>query len=1379
MQRLKKFLSVLTAVLVLYGVFVTPIVTVNALSEDDGYIYTQLFDGTYEIVDYVGDGCYVTIPERGPGGGAVTSIGKDAFNRCDTLSTVTIPKTINSIGECAFAGCRNLISVSISSGVSVIGIASFTDCRNLTNVTLSDGLTYIDSFAFDGCSSLSNLTIPSTVKAIEYNAFKETPFNENLSDEFTIVGDGVLLDSKCNNEIVTIPNGVKYIAYMGSKNEKTKSVIMPDSVTGVGTDAFHGLSVLEDIKMSKNINYVGRRAFRLTPFFDNNQDEFLMAGNVLIKYSGTSKQVCVPEGVKSVSDFLVFGVDSVLLPDSLQSIGDGAFWGGYLESIEIPKNVKTIGKEAFAFSDFKSIKLPYGLTQIGRNAFQACKKLSSLFIPPTVNNMGEEILYGAYYVNRIYVSEDSYAEYYMKRYYPEGLNTRTDSPSLKMDDITINIPDNVPLLGGDKLEMNFNKIPLNVKIKGNTVRMTIGDAGGETDADWATLKRKVANASQRLPNSHSGSSTSKYGVAKTFGTQFDISVFGYAEATFKDYNVANMQDLHGSIVIQMSAKLSRQWQTLFFSVPILIKCNGEVSISQGAVLGYDFAKNTFYMSGETELVLPKIRASAGVGVAYLADVSVYGQASNTLTIEEPSGHTKAALSGELGVSASLLNYIFEQPLLSGTWEYYNSQNRNSITENKLQNLQSPKNFKFDRSYLEKQSDWLGNRSNLLRSVSSSEKTLQTDIYHSAAPKLVTTPNGITMMVWTTDITSRTDGNHTAAVYSLYNSMLDTWSTPQIISDDGTADFSPDVTAVGNDIYVTWVNLKQTVASNITPDDMANLCEIAVAKFDGTQRRFGVASNLTNNNTLDIMPSISAVNGQPYVVWINNSNSDLFAQSGTNAIKYAQVSNPVTAGVYQYTSANTPIVSVSVGALNGRVNFVYAKDTDGNLSTTNDIELYGGPLGRPGTRLTDNTEFEQNPQFANLNGKDLLLWYSGNNLYQTENMTEINPIFEDGDYTITPSYSVVSGNGNNAIVCVSDSEHGSDAYAYLLDGTVWSKPIPVTSVESYVKYANGYFDSENKLNIVYTKTDAQIGGSSITQQTDLCMSSIEKSHNISVIQADYDEYGVQLGSTLPVDLTVTNNGMLKETGLNIVVKNGNAPYYSTSVQQKLEVGESSTVHIDLPIASSYNSLVNYTVEVLPLSGTDSDITDNSCTVSIGHPDLQISLTETDSLNGTDVKATVVNNGLCYSSGKLRVRKGSPDGEILAEYNLEPLGVGTKTSRTVTAKNLSSYASDGDTLYFEVTADKTEIFTGDNNDFIAADIKYILGDADNNGSVSTADTLTIQKYQSSLIDLDEIQKQAADVNKDGEIGTADVLLLQKYLANQLTDTQIGKEQSYIKK
>lgn len=199
----------------------------------------------------------------------------------------------------------------------------------------------------------------------------------------------------------------------------------------------------------------------------------------------------------------------------------------------------------------------------------------------------------------------------------------------------------------------------------------------------------------------------------------------------------------------------------------------------------------------------------------------------------------------------------------------------------------------------------------------------------------------------------------------------------------------------------------------------------------------------------------------------------------------------------------------------------------------------------------------------------------------------------------------------------------------------------------------------------------------------------------------------------------------------------------------------------------------------MSGTDSDITDNSCTVSIGHPDLQISLTETDSLNGTDVKATVVNNGLCYSSGKLRVRKGSPDGEILAEYNLEPLGVGTKTSRTVTAKNLSSYASDGDTLYFEVTADKTEIFTGDNNDFIAADIKYILGDADNNGSVSTADTLTIQKYQSSLIDLDEIQKQAADVNKDGEIGTADVLLLQKYLANQLTDTQIGKEQSYIKK
>ena len=116
---------------------------------------------------------------------------------------------------------------------------------------------------------------------------------------------------------------------------------------------------------------------------------------------------------------------------------------------------------------------------------------------------------------------------------------------------------------------------------------------------------------------------------------------------------------------------------------------------------------------------------------------------------------------------------------------------------------------------------------------------------------------------------------------------------------------------------------------------------------------------------------------------------------------------------------------------------------------------------------------------------------------------------------------------------------------------------------------------------------------------------------------------------------------------------------------------------------------------------------------------------------------MNNGLSYTYGKLYVRKGSPNGETLKEYSVQPIGVGVSTDRTITAKELSALASDGDMLYFVVVSDKTEIFTGDNNDFIVANIKYILGDADNDGKVGTSDVLTIQKYMSSSVVLDEFQ------------------------------------------
>lgn len=64
----------------------------------------------------------------------VTSIGRDAFSSCNSLTSVIIPSSVSKIGEAAFIGCANLKSVSIPSSVTFIGQQAFCDCKNLTDV---------------------------------------------------------------------------------------------------------------------------------------------------------------------------------------------------------------------------------------------------------------------------------------------------------------------------------------------------------------------------------------------------------------------------------------------------------------------------------------------------------------------------------------------------------------------------------------------------------------------------------------------------------------------------------------------------------------------------------------------------------------------------------------------------------------------------------------------------------------------------------------------------------------------------------------------------------------------------------------------------------------------------------------------------------------------------------------------------------------------------------------------------------------------------------------------------------------------------------------------------------------------------------------------
>lgn len=114
-------------------------------------------------------------------------------------------------------------------------------------------------------------------------------------------------------------------------------------------------------------------------------------GDEAFQFSVLLSSVIIPNSVTSIGNntFYFSSLTNIVIPDSVTSIGNHAFANSSLKNVIIPDSVTNIGYSAFwECSSLTSITLSNSMTSIENSTFRGCSSLKSVIIPDSVTSIG-------------------------------------------------------------------------------------------------------------------------------------------------------------------------------------------------------------------------------------------------------------------------------------------------------------------------------------------------------------------------------------------------------------------------------------------------------------------------------------------------------------------------------------------------------------------------------------------------------------------------------------------------------------------------------------------------------------------------------------------------------------------------------------------------------------------------------------------------------------------------------------------------------------------------------------------------------------------------------------------------------------------------------
>ncbi len=353
------------------------------------------------------------------------------------VSEITIPATykglpVAMVAGNAFRGCSNLVTLNIPNTVQTISTLDvFTGCTSLENVNIYDAGATNPRYA-----SADGVVFERKVSA---SGAEELRF---------------LFMPVAKSGTYRIPDNVVSIPPQAFASSKLNKVIIPVTVTSIGTEAFYNCQVLTSVVFETSANApalsIGDRAFKdcksltrivlparlssmsmnrfalskpsgspamSTPergfatdaFFDCRYTTEILVTSGGKTYKSVDGAIYSADGNTLLYVPVTFNGEFEVLPGT-KTIADGAFFQTGVTKVTIPNTVTTIGTCAFyGCEQLVSVTFAdkgFNALSIGKYAFRGCTRLATVTTTPTLATIGEGAFINCSSLTEIVIGKD-------------------------------------------------------------------------------------------------------------------------------------------------------------------------------------------------------------------------------------------------------------------------------------------------------------------------------------------------------------------------------------------------------------------------------------------------------------------------------------------------------------------------------------------------------------------------------------------------------------------------------------------------------------------------------------------------------------------------------------------------------------------------------------------------------------------------------------------------------------------------------------------------------------------------------------------------------------------------------------------------------------